>query len=283
MLAGRTIDYLAIGHVAKDLTPQGARLGGTVAFAALTARALDYTSAVVTAHGEELDLSPLAGIPVERVPSPTSTTFENIYGPHGRRQFLRARAVPLTLESTPTDWRRAPIVHLAPLARELDPNLAAAFPNSFVGLTPQGWLRTWDAEGRVSQDDWPEAFAALPHASATVISIEDVRGDWSLVERWARPLGVSRVLAVTEGAQGSTIFAQGEGPRRFPARPQTEADPTGAGDIFAAAFFIHLYETGDPWASARFANEVAALSVTRVGLEGVPTPEEIGLCRIRAM
>ena len=31
--------YLALGHVAKDLTPDGPRLGGSVAYAALTARA----------------------------------------------------------------------------------------------------------------------------------------------------------------------------------------------------------------------------------------------------
>ena len=33
------LDYLVVGHVARDLTPQGPQLGGTVAYAALTARA----------------------------------------------------------------------------------------------------------------------------------------------------------------------------------------------------------------------------------------------------
>ena len=71
--------------------------------------------------------------------------------------------------------------------------------------------------------------------------------------------------------------------RQFSAPPQREVDPTGAGDIFAAAFFINLYETDDPWASARFANQVAALSVTRRGLASVPTREEMGYCRTRAL
>ncbi len=56
---------------------------------------------------------------------------------------------------------------------------------------------------------------------------------------------------------------------------QVELDSTGAGDIFAAAFFTRLYLTRDPWESARFANQIAAASVTRRGLEGIPTPEEI--------
>ena len=34
------VDYLVIGHVAHDLTPDGWRLGGTAAYSALTAQAL---------------------------------------------------------------------------------------------------------------------------------------------------------------------------------------------------------------------------------------------------
>jgi sugar/nucleoside kinase (ribokinase family) len=58
----------------------------------------------------------------------------------------------------------------------------------------------------------------------------------------------------------------------------SEVDPTGAGDIFAAAFFARLYTTRDPWEAGRFATHLAAFSVTRHGLEGVPTREEIDLC-----
>lgn len=272
------VAYLALGHIAKDLTPTGPRLGGTAAFAALTARALGYTPALVTAHANDFDLTPLMEVTLAGPVSTVSTTFENRYGPEGRSQFLRARATPLVLADIPSDWRNPLIAHVAPLAGELTTEFITAFPQSFVGLTPQGWLRTWDNEGRVSPRDWPEALSALLHASAVVLSLEDVRGDWGLIERWA---AAARVLVVTLGAEGCKAFSGGRATRHFPAPPETVVDPTGAGDIFAAAFFINLYETGDPWASARFANQVAALSVTRPGLEGVPTVEEMALCRIR--
>ncbi|MBI5292318.1 MAG: hypothetical protein HY872_10630, partial [Chloroflexi bacterium] len=42
------------------------------------------------------------------------------------------------------------------------------------------------------------------------------------------------------------------------------------GDIFAAAFFVRLWQTADPWDAARFAVALASDSVTRVGIEGVP-------------
>jgi sugar/nucleoside kinase (ribokinase family) len=48
-------------------------------------------------------------------------------------------------------------------------------------------------------------------------------------------------------------------------------DPTGAGDVFAAAFLVRYRETGDPFASALFASCAASLSVEAPGLEGVPT------------
>ncbi len=54
-----------------------------------------------------------------------------------------------------------------------------------------------------------------------------------------------------------------------------EVDPTGAGDIFAASFFVRLHTTRDPWEAARFATNLAAFSVLRVALEGIPLPEEV--------
>lgn len=277
------VDYLAVGHVARDLTPAGPRLGGTVAFAALTARALDYAPGIVTSCAPDLDLSPLNGIPVECVPAATSTTFENIYGPGGRTQFLRAQAAPVTAAAIPAGWRDARVIHAGPLAQELEPDLVAglAAGGHFVGLTPQGWLRQWDQAGRVhtTPTAWPGAAEALRAARVTVLSISDLDHDWAIAEQWAR---VAPVLVITEGAAGCLVFAGGES-RQFRAPVVAEVDPTGAGDVFAAAYFVHLYETDDPWGSARFASQVAALSVTRVGLDAVPDRAEMGYCRTRAL
>jgi sugar/nucleoside kinase (ribokinase family) len=146
-----------------------------------------------------------------------------------------------------------------------------AFPNSLVGLTPQGWMRTWDSEGRVSFTDWPEASFVLQHASAAVLSIEDIRGDESIVEEMASSI---RVLAVTEGANGARLYWNGD-LRRFRPPKMEEVDPTGAGDIFATAFFFRLSATRDPWEAARFATNLAAYSVLRSGLNGVPQPDEV--------
>jgi sugar/nucleoside kinase (ribokinase family) len=270
------IDYLIIGHLTQDLTPAGPRLGGTASYASLTARALGLRVGILTACNDCLEAPELEreGIRVVGFRSDVNTTFENIQTPAGRIQYLHKLAPSIDLSMVPEQWRSTPIVHLGPVANEVDPTLARAFESSLVGLTPQGWFRTWDAEGRVSFSEWPESSFVLRHAGAAVLSIEDVRGDEAIIEDMASSI---RVLAVTEGANGARLYWNGD-LRRFRPQKMEEVDPTGAGDIFAAAFFTRLSTTRDPWEAARFATNLAAFSVLRVGLDGVPTEEEVQAC-----
>jgi len=268
------VDYLVIGHIAHDLTPQGPRLGGTVAYSALTARVLGLRVGIVTAAGPETSLDALNDITVISLDSPQSTTFENIYTGHGRIQYLRAQATKIDFNSVPDAWRRASIIHLGPIANEMDSVLPKSFSPALLGLTPQGWMRQWDAENRVSSREWTGVEPALSQAGAVVISREDVDDNDELIEHMAHQ---TRVLAVTEGAAGSVLYWHGDR-RRFRAPEVPEVDATGAGDIFAAAFFIRLFNTRDPWEAARFATLVASRSVSRVGLDAIPTSREIEEC-----
>jgi sugar/nucleoside kinase (ribokinase family) len=273
------VDYLVIGHVAHDLTPEGPRLGGTAAYSALTAQALGSRVGIVTAYGPETSLAPLGDIPVISIGSPNSTIFENIYTEQGRIQYLRAQATRLDFSSVPEVWRRAPIIHLGPIDREMDAILPDVFSPTLLGLTPQGWMRQWDSEGRVSRAEWQDADTALARADAVVISREDVNGDDELIERMAHQ---ARILVVTESAAGAVLYWNGDR-RRFRAPKVIEVDATGAGDVFAAAFFTRLAATRDPWAATRFATMLASCSVTRPGLEGIATQSEVGVCMIEVL
>ena len=135
----------------------------------------------------------------------------------------------------------------------------ASFPDSFIALTPQGWMRAWDEQGNVHFTDWPEAGFVLGKANAAVLSIHDVHGDESYIEDFSSQV---RILAVTEGPHGARVYWNGD-VRRFRPPEVVEVDSVGAGDIFSAAFFIRLYTTRDPWEAGRFATQMAAYSVTR--------------------
>jgi hypothetical protein len=273
------VDYLVIGHLTEDVTPSGSRLGGTAAFAALTARAFGLRVGIVTSIGEQMPLAALDGIPLLAIPSAQSTVFENMRTPAGRRQVIRQRASDITLEGLPDAWRKAPIVHLGPVAQEVSPGAAAGFSASVLGVTPQGWMRAWDENGHVSPCPWRSADEVLPRAGAVVISSEDVQGDDAAIHTMAQQ---TRVLAVTEGANGVVLYWNGDS-RRFRAPDVKEVDAVGAGDVFATALFIRLYMTRDPWEAARFATLLAARSVTRSGFEGIPTGRDIEACSIEVM
>jgi sugar/nucleoside kinase (ribokinase family) len=269
------LDYLVIGHVTRDLVDGAFTIGGTASYSARAARAMGCRVGVVTSASAGLDLSQvLDGILVARFPAAETTTFENIYTSDGRRQMVHDVAETLVPEMIPPNWR-ATIIHLGPVARECDPALVDAFGDAFVGMTPQGWMRRWDQAGHVSYVQWEEAEALLARADAVVLSEEDVAGDESLLARYAAQ---TRTLVVTQGASGCTVYTADQS-RHCPAVAVQAVNATGAGDIFATAFFIWLQRSSNPWTAARFANCVAARSVVRKGLSSTPSPAEIAHCR----
>jgi 1D-myo-inositol 3-kinase len=271
-------DYLVIGTITKDLVPGGYTVGGTVTYAAITARRLGRRAAIVTSAGPELVLPPeLDGVQIVRVPAQATTTFRNVYVNGTRQQYISALAKPIGPDDIPVGWRQVPLVHLGPLAREIDESLVHEFPHSRVIATPQGWFRSWDEAGYVTLGAWPDAERLLPHLAALVLSDQDVCGDPTCIERY---ITMTRTLVVTQGPGGATVYHQGTA-RHFPTRLAREVDPTGAGDVFAAAFLIRLYETAlspsgeDPWEAARFANVVGSFSVEGPGTTAIPNREQV--------
>ncbi|MCB9112551.1 MAG: ribokinase [Anaerolineales bacterium] len=273
------VDYLLIGHVAVDLTPAGKQLGGTVSYSALTAKAMGLRVGIVTSAGEDAPLSLLDGIQIFNVPTEHSTVFENVKTEHGRKQTLHHRATSITFEHIPQIWRDASIVHLAPIAQEVDPALAEKFPASWVGVTPQGWMRGWDEKGSVFAKAWENSEQVLGPAGGVVLSVEDINHDLEFVEWVAHH---TRLLCLTEGEQGAVLHWNSDR-RRFRPPMVEEVDATGAGDIFAAGFFARFRETRDPWEAARFATHLAAHSVKRKGMQGIPTHKEVEHCKMEVL
>ena len=269
--SANSIDYLVIGHVSNDLTPNGPILGGTVAYAGRTAHALGLRVRAITATDKDIDLSQLENIEIHHMPSTQSTTFENRYTSKGRIQILHGRASDISYKDIPRGWHSADIVHLGPIADEVDTTLIESFPGALMCITPQGWLRRWDEKGRVHLTGWDQISDLLPAADVVVVSMEDLAEDPQSAQDMAP---CCKILAVTDAARGANVFWSGE-ERHIPAPEVEEVDPTGSGDIFAAAFFVRLYQTDDPWEAARFANYLAAASVTRRGMDSTPTMDEI--------
>lgn len=265
-------DYLTIGHLTKDLAGKGYTLGGTAAYASKTVLVFGLQPALVTSHSHKINLDPLKGVEIISKPSTNDTTFENIETPEGRMQILHETAERITREDIPVDHLQIPIVHIGPLANEVDEDLISVFSDDcLVGITPQGWMRGRSADGHVIYQPWRPSIEARQRANAVVISDEDVRKDESIIQDYAQ---MFKLLVVTEGFNGARVYWHGD-VRHFSAPKMAVVDATGAGDIFAASFFIRLKATNNPWEAAETAVRLASISVTRVGLNSVPTPEEV--------
>jgi len=144
----------------------------------------------------------LKGISIAGSVSPQTTTFCNSYCQGKRKQIINDVANRIKKEQIPKGWDKAKIVHICPVADEVDQEVFTLFKDSLVGLTPQGSILYW---------------------------------------------------------RGKKFI--------FSAFKTEEKDPTGAGDVFAAAFLAKYYQTDDPIESSRFANCVASFAVEGKGTE----------------
>lgn len=267
-------EFLVVGHVCQDILPNGELgLGGSVSYATTTALRLGYQVGVVTSTGPDLELAqafPGAQIACHR--SASTTVFENIYTADGRKQILHQRADVLTCEMIPTAWRRAPLVYLGSIDRELDPGIFHCFAeDSIVAVMPQGFFRGWDENGQVYFAEWVPQEDLLRRISVLVISELDVPDPDARVRQWGQ---FAKIIVVTHAERGATVY-QGKDSCHYPARPAKQVDPTGAGDVFTAAFLIGLAETKDPCRAASFANAAASFSVEGPGVEGIPMRSQV--------
>ncbi len=270
-----TIDYLLIGHMTADLVREETRVvGGTVAYAAPTARAFGLSVGVVTSaapHEPLLDhLRAFAC--VHAIESSATTTYTNQYEGNYRIQYVRAVAGDIRLGDVPQAWRDAPLVHLAPIAGEAyHADLLDAFSRAKILVTPQGWMRRWADDGRVYHHMLRDP-AVIGRADVVVVSEEDIERS-SESESWFAA-HVPR-LVVTRAERGGTYYLDSV-PHTYDAVAVTPVDPTGAGDVFAASLLCAWHQLNDFHRAIRVAARLAADSVLRRGsADSAPAPHTV--------
>ena len=280
----RTPEYLVIGHICADLQPDGGYvLGGTALYSALTAAKLGARVAVLTrgVFGREVagmkipSLEPYLDDRISIIvqDAEVPTTFINEYRADRRVQTMPHWAGEIDLNGLPPHWRNAKIVHLGPIADELEPRNCVGLTNQFLGATPQGWMRSWPRStgGRVNHVPLKLPGTLIERLDSVIVSDEEIAYTREVVNR----VGERRMSVMTRGPEGAQITASGER-IDLPGYKVKIEDLTGAGDVFAAAFFLMAADRG---VSARrageFANAVAALSIGEVGPFGVPSRKQV--------
>lgn len=266
-------EFLSVGHVTHDHVDGGKmRLGGAALYSSLTAHRLGKTVAVLTSCGEDfLGWDALEGITVHAVGAARTSTFRNVYEPGGRVQEVYGAANALTARDLPSPWTRARIAYLCPVLHEVPMNMAEAFPHSLIGVAPQGWMRTWDAGGRIRARRWEGFEPLLRRSQMVIVSEEDIAGEEGLVDVFRKH---TPIVIVTRAREGAAVFAGGR-TLTLGVYPARERDPTGAGDCFGAAFLVRYTETQDIEEAGRFAACVGACVVEGEGIASIPAREEV--------
>jgi sugar/nucleoside kinase (ribokinase family) len=292
-------DYVAVGHVTCDVFVEGSaetrRAGGTAFYSALQAARLGLSALIVTqgvrAEIEEL-MAPYEGeVDLHVIPAAHTTTLSTGGAGTGGAQRLLTWAGPI-VEPIDVD---AGILHLAPVARETPADWRGRA--DFVGITPQGLVRGWEQSEAVPLaqleaaslvGDIPLVPPGSDTGAAEIVPVELDRA--TLPERFdaaviseaeltscrglfsaARECGAC--VAVTAGPRATTVHpgdaeagsvAQTAMPERVAVR-----DDIGAGDVFAAAFFVALAEGRAALEAATFANAAACARIAGVGPQAI--------------
>jgi len=266
-------DFLAVGHVTHDHGGAGGiRPGGSALYASLTARRLGKRAALLTSCGNDfVGREAIQGIDMKVVRGRRTSSFRNVYGAGGRVQYVYSEAAPLRPSGLPPKWTKARIVYLCPVLHEVPVEIAGSFPESLIGVAPQGWLRAWDEAGRIRARRWEGFATLLGRSQIVIVSEEDVAGAPMLIEAFRKH---ASILILTRAREGARVFA-GKRMLTLGAYPARERDPTGAGDCFGAAFLVRYAETGDIEEAGRFASCVGAFVVEKEGIRGIPAREAV--------
>jgi sugar/nucleoside kinase (ribokinase family) len=140
-----------------------------------------------------------------------------------------------------------------------------------VGAIAQGWLRRFESDGSVEQQAWSNPAAVLSGVHVLFLSEHDLP---EAADRARELLSFVPVVVVTRGWKGLTLMTR-QGTQDVAALPREEADPTGAGDVFAAAFLVRYHEIADLEDAAAFAACAASCAVEGVGAASLGDRAEV--------
>jgi hypothetical protein len=179
-----------------------------------------------------------------------TTTFENSYA-SGTTRVQRVGAVggAVTPRSLPLEWRKADLLFLAPVIGEVDARVwLDAVDAPLVGLGLQGFLKGLGQFDGLLRSVVPRPFElgddVLERVGVAFLSGDDLAelAPRDLLERLRR---VVPVVVLTEGTRGSHVWTRSR-TYKVGTFPIVARDPTGAGDVYAAAFLVAMSEGAGP-------------------------------------
>jgi sugar/nucleoside kinase (ribokinase family) len=245
------------------------KIGGVTTYAGLTYRRHGLPTWVVTnvapSDASILHRLALEGIRVSTGPTEHTTRFVNRVQAGRRDQEVPSMAAPVGLTQLTAASDRVDLIHLGPLhPADIDAQVFVRLGDSrsLIALDVQGLLRKTSV-GRIEPAVSKHLPAALTAAGIVKSDADELRLILSAFESRVEDIMGRCAIAewvVTSGFHGGCVFSRGQAPYRYSAEPSPPVvDPTGAGDVFFAAYTVARFRERQPVAAAaRYAATLAA-------------------------
>lgn len=264
MFRKETFDLVTVGHFSIDfilsrkISALNPTLGGPPTYVSLAARQLTSRVSVISKVGEDFPSEytswlktkkvDLSGLKIIKGASTTSflLTYKN-----GKRMLqLKSRAPPILSEDVPASLF-AEAIHMAPIANELSLDVVQRLRTlaNILSLDPQGFLRRFDEFGNAELNKWYDSkvLEQIDIYKSSIKEIKIVTGLANLRSAMKKVHSAGpKVVLVTRGAMGSTLFFKGKFYNILSCKPRIVLDPTGAGDAFIGAFLAEYIKGKDP-------------------------------------
>jgi len=303
------VGHFAIDNIIRFKHYSNPSLGGSVTYCSLSLRS--YTNDVkisIISHIGKLNFNDsflnilikknidLEGVTHSEV---RNTNFVLDYSNHSRTLILKSRSPDLAFKDIPQKYLedKPDIIVLAPLCNEISLNyisrLLKIFPDVYIGIDLQGFIRKINETGQVSYSYDPEFFSdvykiisligdklILKGSEEEIKLITNEYNDNEKVMSHFMKYNTNAIFIMTLGENGSIIYRKGEEVLKIPAfKPKKVVDETGAGDVYFSIFLYEFLQSDKSWKeikqSACLASAAASFLVEKKGPSGFARKSKI--------
>ena len=233
-----------------------------------------------------------------------NTNFILDYFNHTRTLTLKSRSPNLEYNDIPEDYLNFPpdIFVLVPLCNEISyefvSQIVKNFPNIYIGIDLQGFIRKIDDNGKVSYVYDEKIISNIKNIIKLIGNKLILKGseeemkllagefeDHNKVMNYFNCFKANSIFIMTLGEKGSLIIKNGEKILKIPAfKSKRVVDETGAGDIYFSIFLYEFIQSDKSWESinnaAHLASAAASFLIEKKGPTGFKTKKKV-LKRVR--
>ncbi len=301
--------HFAIDNIIRYKIKSKPSLGGSVSYCSLALRTYtqDVNISIISHIGKSnFDEALLNDIRKKKIDlkgvkysEKNNTNFILDYFDHIRTLTLKSRSPNLDFKNVPQYYIDYPpeIIVLVPLCNEISYDFVSQvlkhFPNVYIGIDLQGFLRKIDEDGKVFYiydekiiSNMTKIINLIGDKLVLKGSEEEMKllvgeiKDLYKVMKYFNNYRINGLFIMTLGEKGSMIIKHGEEILKIPAfKPKKVIDETGAGDIYFSIFLYEYLQSDKTWKAVKnaayLASAAASFLIEKKGPNGFETKKKV--------